>query len=60
MTKIDADLNVTGTNDAEILSRWLPLGIRKNYKESFDRSHSFIGNHSHTRYLIPIYRELIN
>ena len=66
LSAIDTLLYVTKTiddiEDAELLSKWLPLGIRKDYYPAiakaigkFPGKIGYLGWSSRTRYVAPVY-----
>ena len=60
LTRIDADLNITGTLDPEVKSRWFPLGITKDYDPVTEPAHTFVSVQGRMKYLTPIYQALVN
>jgi leukotriene-A4 hydrolase len=60
MAKVDADYNVTGTEDPECKEAWLPLGIRKNYTPAYEVAHEFISTQGRMKYLQPVYQALLD
>lgn len=56
--KIDADWNLTSTNNPEVKQRWFPIGIEKNYAPVFEPAHEFVSVQGRMKYLNPIYLAL--
>lgn len=59
LTKIDADLNITGTLDPECKQRWFPMGIKIGYAPTKEPAHTFISSQGRMKYLTPIYKALL-
>lgn len=61
LTKIDADLGITDRKvlDYEILSRWIPLGIKFGYHPILFVAQEITQTVGRLIYLSPIYRELV-
>ena len=67
-TCIHVTLTVDATDDAELLSKWIPLGIRKDYEPAIAKAvgrfhypfeiRSYLGWTSRTRYVAPVYKAL--
>lgn len=60
MTKVDADYNVTGTEDPAIKLWWFQLSLRKNYTPAFEPAHQFISEQGGLGYLKAIYQALVD
>jgi len=60
LTKIDTDLNITGTLDPNCKEVWFPLGIKKGYASVTEPAHTFISTQGRMKYLKPVYQALID
>ena len=56
---LDAKFNFTNSGNAEILTEWFLLTVKKGYRPSFGAMESFLINTGRKKFLMPIYAELI-
>lgn len=59
ISRIDADFDVTNTNDPEVLQRWFPLTIRLvTYSPVYSKAEAWVGSLGRLKYLTPVYTAL--
>jgi len=56
---LDAKFNFTNSGNAEILTEWFLLTVKKGYRPSFGAMESFLINTGRKKFLMPLYGELI-
>jgi leukotriene-A4 hydrolase len=58
MSELDQRFDVTGSNNAEIIYRWLLLAIRNGYDPAYQRLQKFLMTVGRIIYVKPLYEEL--
>lgn len=58
--KIDADLNVSYTEDPEVKNAWFPLGIRLGYDLCKTQAATFVSVQGRQKYINPEYQALLD
>ncbi|WP_340152776.1 M1 family metallopeptidase [uncultured Marivirga sp.] len=56
---LDDKFDFTDSENAEILSEWFLLAIKKDYRRAFGAMENFLVNTGRKKFLMPIYGELI-
>lgn len=59
MENLDKKYQFTASNNAEILTAWLGLSIRSEYKKAYPKLESFLNEVGRRKFLMPLYTSLL-
>ncbi|TAE74207.1 MAG: M1 family peptidase [Bacteroidetes bacterium] len=59
MENLDKKYQFTTSNNAEILTAWLDLSIRSEYKKAYPKLESFLNEVGRRKFLMPLYTSLL-
>lgn len=59
MEDLDKKYQFTASNNAEILTAWLDLSIKSEYKKAYPKLESFLNEVGRRKFLMPLYTSLI-